>query len=283
MALSCEINDADKVYYTLDGSDPTPESPMYNWVASRWWNNRKDELDEINKPIEINEDTIIKAVTIGNGKLNSDIVTFEYKVETVDVSSVSIVEGDQELEEGETLQLSAVVEPKNAGNKSITWSTGDAAVATVDEETGLVTAVSEGVTTITVVTEDGDFTDSITVTVVSSEDGEPKYKIIPEEDPIYTIGETEDGIKTMTVKSNQTGLNYFAVAIESVESHEGTETVVFAHIRGGVLLQLNALEADFDKIGSAKAGFNIRAGDVVKVYIIDKLTNDSDLNPIILQ
>lgn len=78
--LSCQYNDADKVYYTIDGSDPTLESPMYNWVASRWWNNRKDELDEINKPIEINEDTIIKAITIGNGKLDSDIVTFEYRV-----------------------------------------------------------------------------------------------------------------------------------------------------------------------------------------------------------
>ena len=121
------------------------------------------------------------------------------------------------------------------------------------------------------------------MTVLPAEDEGPKYDIIPEEDSVYTIGETEDGIKTMTVNDNQTGLNYFTVAIDPIEPHEGTETVIFTHIRGGVQLQLNALEADFDEISAAKAGFNTKPGDVVKVYIIDRLTNDSNLNPIVLQ
>ena len=111
----------------------------------------------------------------------------------------------------------------------------------------------------------------------------PQYKVLPVEDTIYTIGVTPDGIKTMTVNDNQTGLNYFTVSIESIEPHEGTETVIFAHIRDGVQLQLNALEADFDEVSAAKAGFNVKPGDVIKVYIVDKLTNDSDLNPIMLQ
>ena len=281
--LKNEFNDADKIHYTTDGTEPTLESPIYNWIASRWWSNRKADLDEINKPIEITEDTVIKAKTIGLGREDSDIVTFEYKIETVAVTGVNILEGDLTLKEGETVQLNAVVEPENATNRNITWSTGDAAVATVDEETGLVTAVSEGEATITVTTEDGNFTDSITVTVLPAEDEGPKYDIIPEEDSIYTIGETEDGIKTMTVNDNQTGLNYFTVSIESIEPHEGTETVIFAHIRDGVQLQLNALEADFDEVSAAKAGFNVKPGDVIKVYIVDKLTNDSDLNPIMLQ
>jgi len=364
--LSCQYNDADKVYYTTDGSDPTYKSQMYNWVASRWWNNRKNELDEINKPIEITENTVIKAKTIGLGREDSDIVTFEYKIETVAVIGVNILEDDMTLEEGETVRLNAVVEPENAANKGITWSTDDSAVAIVDEETGLVTAVSEGETTITVTTEDGNFTDSIMVTVIPAEvvpvvtytigfsvkDGEtvvedaiievknsegevvvaeadgnykleagdytykvtkegfkkvtetftveseamvikvvlvreademPKYRVIPEEDPVYTIGETEDGIKTMTVKSNQTGLNYFTVTIESIKPHEGIETAVFTHIRDGVQLGLNALGADFDKISAAKTGFNVKPGDVIKVYIVDRLTNDSDSNPVVLQ
>ncbi len=278
--LKNEFNDADKIYYTTDGTEPTQESLIYNWVASRWWSSREDDLDEINKPIEITEDTVIKAKTIGLGREDSDVVTFEYKVETVPVISVSISEGNQTLEEGETVQLNAVVEPENATNKDITWSTSDATVAAVDEETGLVTAVSEGEATIAVTTKDGDFVDSITVTVVGAT---PKYNIIPEEDPIYTIGKTEDGIKTMTVNDNQTGFNYFTVAIESIEPHEGMETVIFTHMRDGVQLQLNALVADFDKVGVAKAGFNVKSGDVIKVYIVDKLTNDSESNPIMLQ
>ncbi|WP_031514689.1 FN3 associated domain-containing protein [Desulfofalx alkaliphila] len=74
-------NDLDKVHYTLDGSTPTVDSPMYNWVASRWsW---REDFDAVNHPIEINENTIIKAVVIGPGKRDSDIVTFEYQVADV--------------------------------------------------------------------------------------------------------------------------------------------------------------------------------------------------------
>lgn len=361
--LKNEFNDDDKIYYTTDDTEPTQESLIYNWVAKRWWASREADLDEINKPIEITEDTVIKAKTIGLGREDSDIVTFEYKVETVAVTGVNILEDDLTLEEGETIQLNAVVEPDKAANKNIAWSTDDVAVVAVDEETGLVTAVSEGETVVTVTTEDGNFTDSITVTVVPAEvipvtytvsfsikDGEtvvedatievknsegevmvaeadgnyklaaggytctvtkegfkratrtftvesgvtvinvtlereaddmPKYNVIPEEDPVYTIGETEEGIKTMTVKSDQTGLNYFTVAVEPIKPHEGIETVVFTHIRNGVQLQLNALEADFDKVNAAKAGFNVRPGDVIKAYIVDKLTNDRESNPII--
>ncbi|MGI6605052.1 MAG: S-layer homology domain-containing protein [bacterium] len=79
--LYSPLGDEDKVYYTLDGSDPTIKSPMYNWVASRWWSSRGTEnLAAINRPIEITEDTIIKAVTIGPGKADSDVAVFRYKV-----------------------------------------------------------------------------------------------------------------------------------------------------------------------------------------------------------
>ena len=73
--------DQDKIHYTTDGSTPTLDSPIYNWVAKRWWSARGDEtVEKINHPIEITEDTTIKAVTIGPGKKNSDVITFTYKV-----------------------------------------------------------------------------------------------------------------------------------------------------------------------------------------------------------
>jgi hypothetical protein len=169
VVLTNQFNDADKIYYTTDGSDPTLDSPIYNWIASRWWGTRWDVLDEINKPIVITEDTIIKAKTIGFGREDSDIATFEYTVPKVSVTGVSISEGNQELEVGETVQLTAVVEPEDATDKSVTWSSSNEDVATVDE-TGLVTAVAEGEAEITVTTNDGGFTDSITVTVVPPSD-----------------------------------------------------------------------------------------------------------------
>jgi hypothetical protein len=81
VTLSNNNMDDDKIYYTTDGSIPTMESPMYNWIASRWWSARADVLGTINHPIgPINEDTTIKAITIGPGKLDSDVVTFNYKI-----------------------------------------------------------------------------------------------------------------------------------------------------------------------------------------------------------
>jgi len=112
---------------------------------------------------------------------------------------------------------------------------------------------------------------------------EPSYKVEPVEDEVYTIGETADGIKTMTVNENKTGLKYFSVSIEPVIGHEGTETVVFTHFRNGIQLGLNALVADFDLISAAKAGFNVEPGDMLKVCLVDQLTNDPNSNPKILQ
>ncbi|KAF1083802.1 hypothetical protein SPSYN_03076 [Sporotomaculum syntrophicum] len=89
--LQGPFNDEDKVHYTLDGSTPTIDSPMYNWIASRWWSSRSGELDEINHPIEITDDTTIKAVVIGPGREDSDVVTFEYTVPEATTYSVTFV------------------------------------------------------------------------------------------------------------------------------------------------------------------------------------------------
>ncbi len=78
--LNSLYNDEDKVHYTTDGSDPTILSPMYNWIASRWWSTRGDVLDEINRPVEITGNTVIKALVTGPGRLDSDIATFWYRI-----------------------------------------------------------------------------------------------------------------------------------------------------------------------------------------------------------
>ena len=61
---------------------------------------------------------------------------------TLDKTSVSISPGS-------TTQLTATISPDNAYDKSVTWSSSNSAVATVDNN-GKVTAVKEGTATITV-------------------------------------------------------------------------------------------------------------------------------------
>ncbi|MDH7574059.1 MAG: hypothetical protein QHH27_11060, partial [Clostridia bacterium] len=109
------------------------------------------------------------------------------------------------------------------------------------------------------------------------------YTLTPVEDAAYQIGATADGIKTMTVKPGVSGLKYFGVQVTPVTSHEGRETVVFTHLRGATELELNATRADFDLVDTAQAGFNVLPGDVVKAFIVDNLTNDTQSNPVLLQ
>ena len=99
---------------------------------------------------------------------------------TVPVTSVSLNKTSLELTEGETAQLNATVLPSNATNKDVTWESSNTSVATVDAS-GLVTAVGAGTATITVTTQDGNHTDTCTVTVRPDiPPANPNYKITVE-------------------------------------------------------------------------------------------------------
>jgi len=68
---------------------------------------------------------------------------------------------------GEQHQLTALVNPEDAADKSVVWSSSNTAVARVDEN-GLIKAISQGTATITVTTNDGGHSNSINVGVMSS-------------------------------------------------------------------------------------------------------------------
>ncbi len=172
LELSSKGNDTDKVYYTTDGSTPTIESPIFNWSAKRWWSQRPDNLDSVNKAIEINQDLIIKAIVIGPGKEDSEVITFSYKIGTQDSlgqnlppgapTAITLDREHLELKVGGSFELYANVGPDNAIDKSVTWTSSDTRVATVDKH-GLVTMVGPGTATITARTQAGGLQASCTV------------------------------------------------------------------------------------------------------------------------
>lgn len=75
----------------------------------------------------------------------------------LDKDTLRLIVGDKE-------QLTATVLPSTASDKSLTWSSSDPDVASVDAD-GLVTAHKPGTAVITVATGDGNFTASCTVSV----------------------------------------------------------------------------------------------------------------------
>ncbi len=89
-----------------------------------------------------------------------DIDAIRFKKQKTPVSSVTLADcPEDDLFVGNTLQLTAIVAPYNADDKTVSWESSDESVLTVDSS-GVVTAISEGTATITVTTRDGGFTDA---------------------------------------------------------------------------------------------------------------------------
>ena len=78
----------------------------------------------------------------------------ETQTPVVEVESVSLNKSEMTLTEGKSETLAATVTPENAENKSITWSSNNEAVATVDVN-GTVTAKSAGTAVITATSTNG--------------------------------------------------------------------------------------------------------------------------------
>ena len=91
---------------------------------------------------------------------------FEIEVKPVPVTGIELSEATKELKIGRGFTLEASVLPSNATNKNVTWSSSNETVATVSE--GKVSAVAEGVTTITAKTEEGGFEATCEINVVAT-------------------------------------------------------------------------------------------------------------------
>lgn len=97
-----------------------------------------------------------------------DIEYGEYSanVAPVHATGVTLDKTSASVKQGKTITLTATVEPADAVNKNVTWSSNNTSVATVSN--GVVTGVATGNAKITVTTEDGSYTASCTVTVTTS-------------------------------------------------------------------------------------------------------------------
>lgn len=53
-------------------------------------------------------------------------------------------------------------------------------------------------------------------------------------------------------------------------------------MRGGVQIGISYVKADFDVVDNAGAAFNVKPGDIIKVYIVDNISSDATQNPNVL-
>ena len=89
--------------------------------------------------------TYIYSITVDKKNKTVDVV---YE-EDIEVTAMNFEVTDQRIALGNSRTLQVTYSPANASFKTAKWTSSNPEVATVDENTGLVTAVSEGETTIT--------------------------------------------------------------------------------------------------------------------------------------
>ncbi len=107
---------------------------------------------------------IYAEATDGSGKKDYITVTV---TAPISVTGISVVPASKTMNVGDTDYLCETVYPSNATNKTVTWSSSDESVATVNTYSGKLTAKKAGTTTITATTADGGYSASCTVRVIN--------------------------------------------------------------------------------------------------------------------
>jgi len=112
------------------------------------------------------------------------ILSFSCSDKEVNVSGFIVEPKNLTLSKGDVVQLSYIVSPYRADNKTIAWKSNDINIATVSA-TGVVTAVAQGNTQIIATTNDGNFTETINVKVLRGSPSEDSIALIK----LYEIAE----------------------------------------------------------------------------------------------
>ena len=187
LSTALTLKETESTYLTATVYPNNADDKSVTWTTS----NAAVATVSNGKVTAVGSGTATITAKTANGKTATCIVKVEKKEilpEKVTLASTSLT-----LKETESSYLTATVYPSNADDKSVTWTTSNAAVATVSN--GKVTAVGEGTATITVKTANGK-TATCTVKV-------EKKEILPEKVTLsstsLTLKETESAYLTATV------------------------------------------------------------------------------------
>lgn len=161
------------------------------------------------------------------------------------VTSVSLDKEELALTVGEEVTLSATVLPDNATDKTVTWSSSNENVATVDEN-GKVTAIAAGEATITVTTTDGEKTANCVVTV--TDEVSYSLSITPAEAAII-IGDSQTYVvKLKTIRNGEPTETEVADAVLTV--NDGAAATVNGLQVTGVKEEVVTVTAKYKREGS---------------------------------
>ena len=179
VANSGKVTDGVKETLEWDAVDWTEESMILNgYGGGSDPYSSTDKLELMTFQCTVNSDAEFKSYSVGfaeDSYLAADELGDPKEVSctpaTITVSAAPVavtgvtIDKTLSINIGQTKTPSFTVAPAEATNKTVSFTSDNTAVATVNTTTGAVTGVSKGTATITVKTADGNFTDTCTVTV----------------------------------------------------------------------------------------------------------------------
>ena len=139
---SLSLTEGDSATLTATVKPDNATDKTVNWSSS---NTAVASVDVSGKVTAIHEGEAKITAKAGD---KSASCTISVSAKVIAVTSITLDQSSLSLTEGESAKLTATVKPDNATDKSVTWSSSDAAVATVNQS-GKVSALKAGTATIT--------------------------------------------------------------------------------------------------------------------------------------
>ena len=233
-------------------------SSKLSWESS---DNSIVTVDDNGKITGIKKGTATITVTTNNGKKATCTVTVVDN--TIPVESITLNPSEVEIGVGGSKQVIATIEPSNATNRELIWTSNNINVATVDAN-GIVTGVGVGETTITVKTKDGTVVDTIVVTV-DNDDNTDTFKVYDKEKtPVNWNGATDLKIFTKSI--------YNIDGVIAPESANTYEFDVKNSTEYNIKYDVNFIESNTYNINMK---YKLKKNNT---YIIDHYVSASELN-----
>ncbi|WP_422359620.1 carbohydrate-binding protein [Reichenbachiella sp.] len=174
----------------------------------------------------------------------------------VAVTGVNLSPATLNLEVGDTGNVTGAVTPSNATDQTMTFTSSDTNVATVNQS-GLVSAVSAGSATITATTTDGAFTDTSQITVTNPSSGGSGGAIVIEAENFGSTGGTyNDGFVPFGANNAGTKINYvnagdwteYAINVSSAGLYDLQYMISTPMTNAQVTLQVNGTSVATDNV-----------------------------------
>lgn len=283
--LEMTVGDTETLTYTLEPENATD--------ISITWSSDKSEFASVDKDGKVNAvsaGTAIISVTVQGVSAECLVTVKNKETPTPDptpdpdpvnkaVTGVKIDNSAISMTEGESKTLSATVEPADATDKTVTWSSSDSSIATVDT-TGKVTAVKQGEAVITATAGGKSATCKVTVTakavtpVIDDKPSEDSIEVV--EKRLLTLSEKDDASSEFGIlQAKASKVTKKSVKLSWKKAAGATKYIVYGNLCGSKYKCVKLGEVNKTNFTLSKLnGKALKKGTYYKLIVVALDSND---------